>query len=48
MPERDIYQEIRLKKIDEINIYLIEEINHNNLTSKTHKKFVLILTIYLL
>ena len=31
-------QEFRLKKIDEIRNYLIEEINLNELMSKKHKK----------
>ena len=31
-------QEFRLKKIDEIRNYLIEEINRNELMSKKHKK----------
>ena len=31
-------QEFRLKKIDEIINYLIEEINQNELMSKKHKK----------
>ena len=30
-------QEFRLKKIDEIRNYLIEEINRNELMSKKHK-----------
>ena len=30
-------QEFRLKKIDEIRNYLIEEINRNELMSKNHK-----------
>ena len=38
MPEENINQEIRLKKIDEIRNYLIEEINRNELMSKKHKK----------
>ena len=51
MPGEDINQEFRLKKIDEIRNYLIEEINQNELMSKKHKKFVelgIILTIHLL
>ena len=31
-------QEFRLKKIDEIRNYLIEEINRNELMSKKYKK----------
>ena len=31
-------QEFRLKKIDEIRIYLMAEINQNELMSKKHKK----------
>ena len=38
MPEENIYQEFRLKKIDQIRNYLIEEINRNELMSKKHKK----------
>ena len=38
MPEQNISQEFRLKKIDEIRNYLIEEINRNELMSKKHKK----------
>ena len=38
MPEKNINQEFRLKKIDEIRNYLIEEINQNKLMSKKHKK----------
>ena len=40
MPEENINQEFRLKKIDEVRNYLIEEINQNKLMSKKHKKFV--------
>ena len=40
MVEENINQEFRLKKIDEIRCYLIEEINGNELTSKKHKIFV--------
>ena len=39
MPEENINQEFRLKKIDEIKKYLIEEINRNELKSKKHKNF---------
>ena len=38
MPEENIKQKSRLKKINEIRIYLIEEINRNDLMSKKHKK----------
>ena len=38
MPEENINQKSRLKKINEIRIYLIEEINRNDLMSKKHKK----------
>ena len=38
MSEKNMNQEIRLKKINEIRIYLIEEINRNELMSKKHKK----------
>ena len=38
MPEENINQEFRLKKIDEIRNYLIEEINQNKLMSKKHRK----------
>ena len=38
MPEENMNQEFRLKKIDEIRNYLIEEINRNELMSKKHKK----------
>ena len=38
IPEENINQEFRLKKIDEIRNYLIEEINQNKLMSKKHKK----------
>ena len=37
MPEENMNQEFRLKKIDEIRNYLIEEINRNELMSKNHK-----------
>ena len=40
MPEENINQEFRLKKIDEVRNYLIKEINQNKLMSKKHKKFV--------
>ena len=38
MPEENMNQEFRLKKIDKIRNYLIEEINQNELISKKHKK----------
>ena len=38
MPEENINQEFKLKKVDEIRNYLIEEINQNELMSKKHKK----------
>ena len=40
MPEENMNQEFRLKKIDEIRNYLIEEINQDKLMSKKHKKVV--------
>ena len=39
MPEENINQEFRLKKLDEIRNYLIEEINQNKSMSQKHKKF---------
>ena len=36
--QKSIAQESRLKKIDEIRNYLIEEINQHELISKKHKK----------
>ena len=36
--KKNINQEFRLKKIDEVRNYLIEEINQNKLISKNHKK----------
>ena len=44
MPEENINQEFRLRKIDEIRHYLIEEINRNGLMSKKHKKVCRVLT----
>ena len=44
IPEENINQEFRLKKIDEIRNYLIEEINQNKLMSKKHKKVCRVLT----
>ena len=38
MSEENISQEFRLKKIDKVRTYLIEEINQNELMSKNHKK----------
>ena len=38
MSEENLNQEFRLKKIDEIRNYSIEEINQNKLMSKRHKK----------
>ena len=38
MPEENRNQEFRLKKIDEIRNYLIEEIKQHKLMSKKHKK----------
>ena len=38
MPEENINQEFRLKKIDEIINYLNEETNQNKLMSNKHKK----------
>ena len=37
MPEENVNQEFRLKKVDEIRNYLTEEINPNELTSNKHK-----------
>ena len=38
MPEENKNQKFRLKKLDEITNYLIEEINRNEIMSKKHKK----------
>ena len=38
MPEENMNQRFRLKTIDEIRNYLIEEINRIELMSKKHKK----------
>ena len=38
MPEENINQEFRVKKIDEIRNYLIKEITQNELMSKKHQK----------
>ena len=43
MPEENISQEFRLKNIDETRNYLIEEINQNELVSKSHKKVYIVL-----
>ena len=43
MPEENINQEFRLKKINEIKNYLTEEINQNKLMRKKHKKFCRVL-----
>ena len=37
MSEKNINQEFRLKKIDEMRNYLIEEVNQNKLMNKKHK-----------
>ena len=37
MPEENINQEFRVKKVDEIRYYLTEEIDRNELMSKKHK-----------
>ena len=39
MPEENMNQEFRLKKIDESINQLIEETNRNKLRNKKHKKF---------
>ena len=44
--DHPVNQEFRLKKIDEIRNYLIEEINRNELNRKKNKKFCRLL-IYL-
>ena len=38
VPKENMNQEFRLKEIDEIRNYLIEEINQNELMSKKDKK----------
>ena len=38
MPEENMNKEFRLKKIDGVKNYLIEEINRNELMSKKHEK----------
>ena len=40
MPEWNMNQEFKLKKIDKIRNYFSEEINQNELMSKKNKKFV--------
>ena len=40
MTEENINQKFRLKKIDEIRNYLMEEINQNELMIKKHKKIL--------
>ena len=37
MTEENVNQKLRLKKIDKIRNYLIEEINRNELMSEKHK-----------
>ena len=46
MPEENINQEFRLKKIDEIRNYLIEETNRNETMSKKNKKVCRVLELY--
>ena len=38
MAEKNISQGFRLKNVDEIKNYVIEEINRNEMISKKHKK----------
>ena len=38
MPEKNINQEFRLKKIDEMRNYLNEELNQNKVMNKKYKK----------
>ena len=40
MTKENISQEFRLKNIDEIRNYFIEQMNQNELIKKKHKKFV--------
>ena len=40
MSEKNMNQEFRLQKIDEIRNNLIKQINRNELTSKKHKEVV--------
>ena len=44
MPEENISQEFRLKKIDEIRNYLIEEVNRDELMTNKHKKVCRVLS----
>ena len=37
MHEKNIHQEFKLEKIDEMRNYLIEELNQNKLMNKKHK-----------
>ena len=46
MPEENISQEFRLKNVDEIRNYLIEEINQNELMSKKKKKSLYSFELY--
>ena len=39
MVEEEISQEFRLRKIDKTTSYVLEEIKHNRLLGKKHKKF---------
>ena len=39
MIEENISQEFRLRKLDDLRNYLIEEMNQNELMSKKHEKF---------
>ena len=43
MTEENVNQKLRLKKIDKIRNYLIEEINRNELLSKKHKELCRVL-----
>ena len=43
MPVENMNQEFRLKKVNEIRNYLIQETNRNELMSKKHKNFCRIL-----
>ena len=43
MPEENMNQEFRLKKINKVRNYLIAEINRNELMSKKHTKFFRVL-----
>ena len=38
MPEENVNEEFRLKKVYEIRNYLVEKMNQNKLMSKNHKK----------